>query len=109
MADAKLAKSERVVDGGNDMASVLEDGGWKRVRLSSSAMVVCFSMHMINVSKSSELVNIIEEKVDIFGQASSHLPDAPYQPPVQSICTYQPDLMLDRCSMLLALPHSEII
>lgn len=108
MADAKLAKSERVVDGGNDMASVLEDGGWKRVRLSSSAMVVCFSMTMSNVSKSSELVNIIEEKVDIFGQASSHLPDAPYQPPC-TIYLHQPDLMLDRCSMLLALPHSEII
>lgn len=27
MADAKLDKSDRVVDGGNDMASVLEDGG----------------------------------------------------------------------------------
>ena len=42
MADAKLDKSERVVDGGRDMASVLEDGGWNRVRLISSAMVtVC--------------------------------------------------------------------
>ena len=39
MAEAKLDKSERVVDGGKDMASVLEDGGWNRVRLSSSAMV----------------------------------------------------------------------
>lgn len=27
MADAKLDKSERVVEGGNDMASVLDDGG----------------------------------------------------------------------------------
>ena len=27
MADAKLDKSERVVDGDSDMASVLEDGG----------------------------------------------------------------------------------
>eukprot|EP00984_Skeletonema_dohrnii_P026072 scaffold15337_cov105-Skeletonema_dohrnii-CCMP3373.AAC.2 len=41
MADAKLDKSVRVVDGGRDMASVLEDGGWNRVRLISSAMVQC--------------------------------------------------------------------
>ena len=39
MADAKLDKAERVVDAGKDMASVLEDVGWKRVRLISSAMV----------------------------------------------------------------------
>ena len=39
MADAKLDKSVRVVDGGKDIASVLEDGGWNRVRLISSAMV----------------------------------------------------------------------
>ena len=39
-ADAKLERSERVVvEDESDMASVLEDGGWNRVRLISSAMV----------------------------------------------------------------------
>lgn len=45
MADAKLDKSDRVVEEGNEMASVLDDGRWNSVRLISSPMMMllfCF-------------------------------------------------------------------
>ncbi len=40
MADAKLDKSDRVVEEGNEIASVLDDGRWNSVRLISSPMML---------------------------------------------------------------------
>ena len=77
IADAKLDKSDRVVDGGRDIASVLDDGGWNRVRLMSAMVFMAWVSDggsFFCVRKGSKLFEKMEKRSEFWRVGRSQCP-----------------------------------